>query len=205
MKNPSIISALIGGTFFAVPYLGLSIGLLPSLAIGVGAFGAGELILHAKKEENVNIGKTAEQILSEAKHQNEQIKNMAPLIEDKEIVDNIIVIHETVDKIIKTVESKPMKMSKIENFFDYYLPETVKFLRKYDEIENQRLGSVDSKKFMESGKEMTKKIKDAFKVQLDSLYQSDIIDTGAEMKVFETMLKTDGFDTLNDFNKNDDV
>ena len=30
----------------------------------------------------------------------------------------------------------------------------------------------------------------------------DIVDTDAEMKVFETMLKADGYDTSNEFKKN---
>ena len=43
-----------------------------------------------------------------------------------------------------------------------------------------------------------------FKSQLSNLYQADIVDTDAEMKVFETMLKADGYDTSNDFNKKED-
>ncbi len=45
MKNKDIISAVIGSAFFAVPYLAFSTPLAPALAIGVAAFGAGELIL----------------------------------------------------------------------------------------------------------------------------------------------------------------
>ena len=42
-----------GGTFFAIPYLGLAAGIVPSLAIGVGAFCAGELVFHVAKKENI--------------------------------------------------------------------------------------------------------------------------------------------------------
>ena len=42
------------------------------------------------------------------------------------------------------------------------------------------------------------KINLAFKNQLSNLYQSDIIDTDAEMKVFESMLKSEGY--YNNFN-----
>ena len=49
MKNKEIISAVVGGVFFAVPYLGLSIALAPALAIGCGAFGASELVLSGIK------------------------------------------------------------------------------------------------------------------------------------------------------------
>ena len=44
MKNSEIASALVGGAFFAVPYLALSIPIVPSLVIGACAFAAGELV-----------------------------------------------------------------------------------------------------------------------------------------------------------------
>ena len=46
---------------------------------------------------------------------------------------------------------------------------------------------------------MVGKINNAFKNQLSNLYQSDMVDTDAEMKVFETMLKADGYDNTKDF------
>ena len=80
------------------------------------------------------------------------------------------------------------------------MPVTIKILQRYDEIENQKLNTEDSKKFMESTQKMVKKINEAFKKQLSNLYQSDMIDTDAEMKVFDTMLKSDGYDVDdNDF------
>ena len=45
MKNKDIASAVIGSAFFAIPYLGLSIALAPSLVIGCAAFGATKLVL----------------------------------------------------------------------------------------------------------------------------------------------------------------
>ena len=188
-----------GGTFFAIPYIGLSVGLLPSLAIGLGAFGAGELLLHNnKKIEEVKTNNLYDTLV-DAKDKNSQIEKMIPQIEDSEMVKNIKEIHTSVDKIIKTVEKKPEQYKKMNNFFSYYLPVTINILKRYDEIENQKLTTEESKKFMESTQDMIRKINNAFKNQLSNLYQSDMIDTDAEMKVFESMLKTDGFDQDDDF------
>ena len=49
MKNSEIVSAVVGGTFFAVPYLALGVTLGPSLAIGAAAFVAGELVFKSDK------------------------------------------------------------------------------------------------------------------------------------------------------------
>lgn len=80
------------------------------------------------------------------------------------------------------------------------MPVTIKILTRYDEIENQKLTSANSIKFMNSVKGMVKKIKSAFEEQLSNMYQDDIIDTDAEIKVFESMLKSDGFIDEMNFN-----
>ena len=201
MKNSSILSAIIGGTFFAVPYLGLSVGILPSLAIGAVAFGAGELVFYSKeKKDEISINKDFKDVLLEAKTNNKKILSMIPKIEDNELKNWIKEINETISKIIDTIERKPEKYTDIEKFFDYYVPVTLNILDKYDEIENQGLNSEDSKKFMIQTKKMIEKINIAFKNQLSNLYQSDIINLDAEMKVFDNMLKSDGYDTNSDFN-----
>ena len=64
---------------------------------------------------------------------------------------------------------------------------------RYDDIENQNLSSKESKKILKTTLEMLEAVDDAFQNILNSLYQSDIIDMDAEMKVFSTMLKSDGF------------
>ena len=52
MKGNATISAGIGGAFFAIPYLALSVPVLPSLAIGTAAFCAGELLFSKTDNES---------------------------------------------------------------------------------------------------------------------------------------------------------
>lgn len=117
---------------------------------------------------------------------------MVNKIEDAELRNIILNINVTVDRIINTVEANPKKFKKSETFFDYYLPITLKAIINYDEIENQRLTSKDSTKFMIDTKEKIKTLQKAFEKLLSSLYQSDIVDMDAEMKVLDMMLKSDG-------------
>ena len=182
-----------------MPYMALSVGVLPSLAIGVAAYGASELIFHTTKKEENNREKTLQEKLMEAKNTSNQIAKIVPQIEDKELVDNIKQLNESVVKIIQTVEKKPEKYKVMENFFNYYLPTTKNILYRYDEIENQKLTSDEGKEFMKSTEKMIKNINVAFKKQLSNLYQSDMIDTDAEMKVFNSMLKSEGYDEEADF------
>ena len=130
--------------------------------------------------------------VAKARVQANEIKAMRSKIDDVRMQMNIGEIGETADKIINTIEGNPKKIKKVESFFDYYLPSTINILKRYDEIENQRLISSDSKKFMEHAQKLIEEVEKAFKSQLASMYQNDIVDTDAEMKVLDMMLKSEG-------------
>ncbi len=194
MKNKEVVSAIVGSAFFAVPYLGMSIALAPALAIGCLAFGASELVLSGVKGK-VTLKDTDRDLytkLTTAKKQNKEIINLVPKVESADTRKNLSAIHDTVDKIISTIETSPKKAKRIDNFFDYYLPVLIKIVDRYDEVENQRLISNDGKIFIEKADKMIKDTNKAFKTILSSLYSKDIIDTEADMKVYDMMLKADG-------------
>lgn len=203
MKKRYIYSCLLGGTFFAVPYLALGISAIPSAIIGVAAYGAGVLLFKDKQVVDIsnNITQEDKQELKNAKVSIEKMKDISTRLENKELVANVQKICEISNNIIESVDKKPEKIKNIRNFLNYYLPVTMKILERYDEIENQNLQTDESKQFMKSVQDMIVKIKDAFEKQLSNIYQVEMVDTNADLKVFETMLKTDGFiDDIN-FNK----
>lgn len=199
-KKP-IISALIGGTFFAIPYLALNVSLIPSIGIAAIAYGAGNLLLSESKINNVKKDSTQTfyDILNTAKKQNAKIYEVMNKIDDKELVKNIDEIHDTSEKIIVEISKNPSKLNKAQNFLNYYLPTTLKILITYDNMENQYLNTKEINKSMENTKQMIIKINNSLKIQLSNLFQSEIVDTDAEIKVFETMLKSEGLNTDNDF------
>lgn len=204
MKNGPILSGITGGICFAAPYLllGTAPATLPiSILTGVLGFGAGMLVFSDNRRADLNIDVEHEdvsQILSKAKKMNADIMGMINKVEDPDLQIDIREIYRTTNKIIEAVGKTPKKLKNIQTFFSYYLPETLKLLRKYDEIENQKLGkSVDE--YMIRTRSMVSKINKAFNEQLAHLYQEDMIDSEAEMKVFDSMMKSEGFDG-NDFN-----
>ena len=195
MKHSEVVSGVIGGSFFAIPYLALSVPFLPSLAIGAAAFAAGELVLKTNvvetlKETNLDLYHK----LQKARKQNQHILDSIPVVENEELRIELNEINDTTTKIIETIEKNPDKEKKLKNFFDYYLPVTVKLLDRYDEIENQRLNSKDSKKFNENTLKTIKEINSVFKQFLNSLYEDDMTDANVEIKVLNSMLKSDGLD-----------
>ena len=118
MKNKQVISAVIGGAFFAIPYVGLSIGVLPALAIGATAFTASELVLSGVKEKSplkISDKDTYKKVEAAKKH-NEEILNLISKVENQKTKQNLSEIHDTVNKIIGTVEKHPKKVEKLDNF-----------------------------------------------------------------------------------------
>lgn len=194
MKNKDVVSAVIGSAFFAVPYAALSIAIVPSIVIGAAAFGATELVCSSfkKKETLKETNLSLYRKISNARKQNNEILNLIPQVENEETKKNLNEIYDTVEKIINIIEKEPKKENKAKNFFDYYLPVLTKIIKRYDEIENQKLTSKDGKKFMEKADKMISDTLSAFKQILASLYETDIMDADAEMKIYETMLKADG-------------
>jgi 5-bromo-4-chloroindolyl phosphate hydrolysis protein len=194
MKNKEIVSAVVGGTFFAIPYLALSIAFPPSIIIGAAAFGASEILLSGfgskdkLKDTNLPLYKR----VSEAKKQNKEILNLIPKVESIQTRKNLSEIHSTINKIITTIQSNPKKAEHIDNFFDYYLPVLIKIVNRYDEVENQKLISKEGKDFMTKADKMISDTNRAFETILSSLYQKDIMDADADMKVYNLMLKADG-------------
>lgn len=194
MKNKEIISAVVGASFFAIPYVGLSVTLAPSLVVGSVAFVASELILSGfKKEDDLSeIDRPLYLKITEAKKQNKEILALIPKVESEEVRKSLNDIHSTVNKIINVIEKDYKKANKTDNFFDYYLPILVKIVNRYDEIENQDLISKDGKNFIKKADKMIKDTSESFKLILSSLYQGDLMDADAEMKVYDLMLKADG-------------
>ncbi len=195
MKNKNIISSIVGASFFAVGYLGLSLALPPALLMGVASFAASELIVSGGTkivEEKKEL--SFKERIEVSRKNNKHIKEMINKIESSEVQKNLEEINKSTTKIIDFIEKNGLKNKTSNKFLDYYLPVCVKIIDGYDEIENQKLTSHDSKKFMEDGQRIIKDTDKSFKKILNSLYQSDIANAEAEMKVYNAILKSDGYD-----------
>ena len=196
MKNKEIISGVVGASFFALGYLGLSIAVVPSLLIGSGAYIASELMMSSKKKnEVIDKNKTLSDKLEDAKKYNKHINEMIKEIDDDILIEHLKSINVTTSKIIRTIEKNKIDNKNSNKFLDYYLPVCVNIIDRYDEIENQHLTSKDSAKFMKNSSKIFDETDSAFKKILNSLYQDDIENNEAEMKVFNQMLKSDGYNS----------
>ncbi len=198
MKNKDIFSGILGGSLFAATYLAIGIPIIPSLIFGAAGFIGTELLMSKTNvfvfdkvdENNVN------EVLKDAKNKSKYILDMSSKIDDEDVKKYLSEISSTTNKIINTISKNPKKIKQTDKFFTYYLPITVGIVNKYDEIENQKLSSKDAKDFFSKSREMLNEIDNSFKKILNNLYESDIENATADMKVLNSILKSDGFSEL---------
>ena len=194
MKNKNIISSVVGAGFFGAAYLGLSLTLAPALAVGGIAFIASELVISGTKKLEEKQELSFKDEIKIARNEIKYLKEMINKIDDEDVSKDLEDITKTSDKIITRIEENELQNKTATKFMDYYLPVCVKIVSRYDEIENQSLTSRDSKEFMKNTSKILKATNKGFKRILNSLYQNDIVDADAEVKVLNTMLTADGFD-----------
>ncbi len=195
MKNKEVISGIVGASFFAIGYIGLSIAVLPSLAVGAGAYVASELLMSGKKKIEEELDNNLPNRIAKARKQNRHLSDMVKELNDDDIKYYLKEICSSANKIINAIEKNKLNNRSSNRFLDYYLPVCVNIIDRYDEIENQELTSKDSKNFMKNSHERIKETSIAFKKILDNLYQTDIEDSEAELKVYNQMLKADGYNS----------
>ena len=95
--------------------------------------------------------------------------------------------------IFNYIAQHPGKAPQIRKFMNYYLPTTLKLLGSYEQLSKQSVKgeNITSTLFNIAG--MMHTVADAFEKQLDSLFTDEAMDISADITVFETMLKQEGF------------
>ncbi len=169
MKNKDIISSFVGAGFFAAGLLGLSLSLPVSLVLGGVSFVASELIVNGKEKKDIEKRElTFKEQIQESRKNNKHIKEVINNIENVDVKKDLDEINISTTKIIDFIEKNSLQNKTSMKFLEYYLPVCVKIVDRYDEIENQKLTSNDSKKFMEDGKRIINDTNKAFKKILNS-------------------------------------
>ena len=93
----------------------------------------------------------------------------------------------------------PEQLGEIRQFLNYYLPTTLNLLEKYVELQNQqmRMGNIDEG--MRQIEDLLDKVAVAFQRQLDSLFESSVVDITADIQVMENMMAAEGLSGGRDF------
>ena len=120
-------------------------------------------------------------------------------IADEALSAKIERLEQITGQILKEVEEHPEKRSKMNTFFDYYLPTTQKLLDAYADFEETGVEGENLRSAKQRIEQTMDSIVDGFAHQLDQLYRSDAMDVATDIKVMESMLHRDTSSAAKDF------
>ena len=96
------------------------------------------------------------------------------------------------DGILSQLEKDPDKASQVRRFASHYLPDAVKILTLYAQMEEAGVTGENAREVRAQVQENAAVIATAFENQLDSLYSAAALDLDTDLEVLKGMLKGQG-------------
>jgi hypothetical protein len=121
-----------------------------------------------------------------------QIRKVNDAIPDAEMTRKISRIEEITSHILDYQDKHPDKAADLRKFLSYYLPTTLKILNTYAELDRQRVSGENVTATKQRIEGMMDKVVEGFELQLDKLYENEMLDISSDISVMETMLSQDG-------------
>ncbi len=156
----------------------------------------------AMNELPVTGDEAVDRLISRGKEMLSQIRREDELIPDPELSAQIMELEGITTRIFQTVIEQPGKAPQIRRFMDYYLPTTLKMLTGYRKLSERGVSGGKAQETRERIESAMQVVVGAFRKQLETLYQNDMLDITTDIDVLETMLKQDSllgssFQTMN--------
>lgn len=133
-----------------------------------------------------------DEVLRQGEESITEIRRLNDEIPDFKISAQLKQLELLTGRIFDFVKQHPEDVRQIRQFLNFYLPTTIKLLRQYVVLQNQgmRMGNIDEG--MQKVENMLDKVIVAFQKQLDSLFESDVVDITADIQVMEQMMAAEG-------------
>lgn len=130
-----------------------------------------------------------------------KIRLLNEKIPDAKISSLLRELEDTTKKIFHQLETDKAQVKQCRQFLSYYLPTTIHLLERYVELQDQGSGTGSVREAMRKIEETLSTVNSAFRRQLDSLFEKDVVDITADITVMEQLLKSQGLTGENDFEK----
>ena len=144
-----------------------------------------------KKDEKPLEPEVAE-VVEEGRTAIREMGRLYSSIESPEVRSRINELMRISDKIVQDAVDDPSDVPDIRKFLDYYLPTVIKLLHAYDRMSGQGIEGENLSRSMSSIEEMLDTAVDAFKKQLDSLFEDQALDIETDISVMNRLLEREG-------------
>jgi 5-bromo-4-chloroindolyl phosphate hydrolysis protein len=193
-----VLSAVFAAALFLVLYFALKWNFFISAGLAVGIFFAVSFLLRPREKigklyvDSLENGEELRALLEEAKGHLRSISACAAQIREPDVYESAGKLYETGENILKYLESNPDKIPIAKRFINYHLETADNLLKKYVAFKSTNLETEDMKRLFELTAHALVTLRDAFEKQFERLMRNDIMDVEADIKVIETLFRTEG-------------
>jgi len=145
-----------------------------------------------KKTEEKPAEKSADPVVLQGRAYCDEIEELNEAIPDHEMSARMKQMTILTDNILDVVDKQPEKKPKIRQLINYYLPTVIKLLRQYLLLQEQEVAGGNIEASKEKICKMLMDINSALKKQLDNMFEADLVDITAEIRVMEKKLAAEG-------------
>ena len=152
-----------------------------------------------QSESDEKLPPELQSVIYQGKRTIADIRRLNDEIPDERISAQIDLIERLTAQIFDCVRKNPKKLSQIRQFLNYYLPTTIKLMEQYVTLQNQSLKTENITEGMQKIEDLLDKVIIAFQRQLDALFEADVVDITADIRVMEQMMASEGLTNKKDF------
>jgi len=131
----------------------------------------------------------------------EQIKNLNALIKDENIADQLAEMEKICANIFYYTKKHPEKEAQIQDFLNYYLPETIGLLQNYYELSQHSIKTANIDKAMQEIVDALTVVINSFNNLYNNLFADKVLNISTDIKVLKDILQQNGLVK----NKYDDI
>ena len=194
----SILCGLGAGGMFLVAFLGLGWDFIVSALLAAGLFEGLYLVTKPKKiTGKIPLdmrpdGAYLKKRLEEAREDFESIRSSMEKIQDRGMREESGKLYNTSSKILAYLEKNPDKISMAGRFIDYYQDTASSLLRKYVELQDSGLDTLEVRNLKEKTKKAMTMLDQAFDQQFQRMMGNELMDMDVEIQMIEDMMKMEG-------------
>ena len=177
-------------------------GIVSCAVVSAIVYGILRIVLRGKKTDTPEADKLPPELQSviyQGKTSIAKIRQLNDEIPDERMSAQIDLIERLTTQIFDCVKEHPEKLKQIRQFLNYYLPTTIKLMEQYVKLQNQSVKTENITDGMQKIEDLLDKVIVAFQRQLDALFESDVVDITADIRVMEQMMASEGLTEKKDF------
>ncbi len=199
-KEKPVLPIYFAGIIWLICGLILPIYKLWALALtvllGAAGYGLGRMLCPKRvrrvEQDFMTGSEDADEMLRTIDGLLKKLKELNDAIPDDALSAAITRMEKAGAGILSEVEAHPEKARQIRRFANYYLPDAVKILAAYADLEKRGVSGENAQTVRQQVASNAASIAKAFENQLDSLFEGEALDISTDLEVLQNFLKGQG-------------